>query len=277
MTTIKLSWEMSDGAIGVDADPDNPLSRALNRLFADGQPFTRLVQCFCADRRQHPHYPVLRWFGIFVLSAGGRIIFFPGFRSAKTHVEYVRGRDQMWNKAFSFDHISLEQNLRRWHITNRGSKRQLGGPTTTELGEQRFLWFGLSVNTLDEFRIVKRSTEIVGHIPESDLKRRIDVFKKAREDARFQILEWHPQAWEEDRRTFLHLGVLVVPPQSPLYQGGELGFPENSPFLAEPLPKGLIQLPVRHHQLELSAKIGLQITTVRLPGTLKLPVTLTAP
>ena len=277
MDILELTWEMEAGVTGDDNDPDNPLSRALGRLFADGQPFIRLMQCFCADRRQHADRPTMRWLGVFILSAGGRVIFFPGFRSTKRHVEGFRGRDQMWNEGFDFDHISLEKGFRRWHITSRGSKRQRGGPRTTELGEQRFLWCGLSVSTLDELRVVKRRTKVIGHMPESDARRRYNVFVNAREHARFQVLEWHPQVWEKGLKGLWHFGLVIAPPRSPTYLGGTLGFPEGSPFLAEPLPVGQFQLPVRHHRLELSPEIGLQITTVLVPGSLMVPVTLTAP
>ena len=62
-----------------------------------------------------------------------------------------------------------------------------------------------------------------------------------------------------------------------MYTDGSLGFPEGSSFLAAPLPEDRIQMPVRHHRLEFSADIGLQITTAIVPGVLRVPVTLTAP
>jgi hypothetical protein len=277
MDILKLTWEMEGGIEGEDDDPNNPLSRALGRLFSDGQPFIRLIQCFCADRRQQADHPTLRWLGIFILSAGGRIVFFPGFRSIKQYVEGFRGKAQMWKEGFEFDHISLEKDFRRWHITSRGSKRQLGGPKTTELGQQRFLWCGFSVSSLDELRIVRHKTKVIGHVPESDAKRRYEVFLKSREMAKFQLLEWHNHVWEQGLDGFWHFGLIISPPQSSTYTGCTLGFPEGSQCLAAPLPKGPVQMPVRHHRLELSTEIGLQITTAVVPGGLRVPVSLTAP
>ena len=277
MDILELTWEMEAGVTGDDDDPDNPLSRAVGRLFADGQPFIRLIQCFCADRREHADRPTVRWFGVFILSAGGRVIFFPGFQSTKLYVEGFRDRHQLWKQGFAFDHISLERGFRRWHITSRGSKRHLRGPRTTELGEQRFLWCGLTVSTLDQLRVVKRRTKVIGYSPESDMRRRYNVFVGARAQARFQVLEWHPRVWEQGVNGLWHFGLVIAPPTSSTYLGGTLGFPEGSPFLVEPLPEGQVQLPVRHHRLELSPEIGLQITTVLVPGSLRVPVTLTAP
>jgi len=277
MDTLKITWEMEEGATGSDDDPDNPISRALRKLFTDGQPFVRFTQCLCADRRLNNDRPILRWLGVFILSAGGRIIFFPGFQSRAKYIEGFRGNDEMWKKAFDFDHISIEKGFCRWHITSRGSKLHLEGPKTTNIGDQRFLWFGLSVNNLDELRIVKQKTRVIADSPESDVRRRYEVFSKARAQAVFQILEWHPDVWEQNSKGFWHLGLLVVPSHAPTYLGGTLGFPEGSPYLAEPLPKEQIQLPVRHHRMQLSSDIGLQVTTAFVPGSLRVPVTLTAP
>jgi len=275
MDTLEVTWKMEGGVEGNDNDPNNPLSRALWKLFSDGQPYIRLMQCFCVDRRQQTNHPILRWFGVFILSAGGRIIFFPGFRSAMQNVEGFRGKDQMWKEDFEFDHISLENDFRRWHITSRGSKHQLGGPKTIELKKQRFLWCGLSVSSLDELRVVRSNTKVIGQVPESDAKRRYEVFLKSRERITFQLLEWHSHVWEKKLNGFWHFGLIISPPQSSTYTGDKLGLPEGSPSLVSPLPGELVQMPVRHHRLELSTEVGLQITTTIVPGGLRGPVSLT--
>src|SRR5712691_5502669 len=44
MHLLELTWYMKQGSQGTDDDPDNPLSRATNRLFKeDGQPFHRIA------------------------------------------------------------------------------------------------------------------------------------------------------------------------------------------------------------------------------------------
>lgn len=277
MDILKLTWKMEGAVDGEDADPTNPLSMAVGKLFREGQPFLRLMQCFCADQRRGPATPILRWFGVFVLSAGGRIVFFPGFQSPRQHVSGFRETAQMWKEEFDFDHISLERDHRRWHITSRGSKRHLGGPTTSDLGNNQFLWLGLSVASLDELRLVKSETKVVTEVAPSDTKRRIEVFSKAREGARFQILQWEKEVWQAGAGGFWHFGLIVGPSSSPSYMGSNLGFPIGSPFLAAPIQFGTGPMPVRHHTLDLSAETTLQIVTAYVPGVLKEGVVLTAP
>jgi len=269
---------MESGTEGEDKDLGNPLARALRKLFEDGQPFTRLIQCFCVDHRKEINNPMLRWLGVFVLSAGGRILFFPGFQSSNQYVEGFHKHAQMWKKNFNLDHLSLEKDLRRWHITSSELKGHLGGPLTAELGPNQYLWCGLSINSLDELRIVKRETSVTAQVPESDARRRFEVFRKSRENAKFQILDWHDHIWEKDLNNdvFWHFSFVVSSSQSPIYTGDILGFPKDSPFLAVPLPERLVQMPVRHHRIELSEETVLQITTAVVPGKLKVPASLTA-
>jgi hypothetical protein len=125
--------------------------------------------------------------------------------------------------------------------------------------------------------VVRRKTTVIANVPKSDAKRRYEVFSKSREKAKFQLLEWHNQVWEDGPDGFWHFGLIISPPQSSMYTGGMLGFPEGSPFLGAPLPEGRMQMPARLHRLEFSTDIGLQITTAIVPGVLTAPVTLTAP
>jgi hypothetical protein len=275
--SVNLSWTMPHGAEGQDDAADNPLARALERLFSSGRSFKRLTLCFCADRRKTEKDPILRWLGVFILSEAGRIIFFPGFRQTKQYVRGFRGKPRMWHEKFDFDHVSLEKDWRRWHITTRGSKRQRGGPLTTPLGQDRYFWFGLSLSNLDELRVVKQSTNVIGDMPPSDARRRVDVLKQARENAEFPILDWHEQVWVRPLERLWHIGIIVKQPESSLYTGSMLGLPEGSPFLRSPLPLGEVQLPLRRHQVKLAESVGLQITTTVIQGAMTVPVALTGP
>jgi hypothetical protein len=268
---------MPHGEDGQDDALDNPLARALESLFSSGRPFKRLTLCFCSDRRKTENDPILRWLGVFILSEGGRIIFFPGFRQAKTYVTGFRGKARMWDEGFDFDHVSLQTDWKRWHITRRGSKRRLGGPITTPLGQNRYFWFGLSLGSLDELRVVKQSTAVIGEIPASDARRRVDVLRRARENAEFHILDWHEQVWVRPFERLWHIGIIVKRPESPLYTGGTLGLPERAWFLRSPLPIGEVRLPVRYHRVKLAEAVALQIVTTVIQGAMTVPVALTAP
>jgi hypothetical protein len=75
----KLAYYMEQGSHGTDDDPNNPLSRAVNCLFEDGQRFTRIALCFFGDlngslSRSAP----LRWLGAFSFSSKRRVIFSQG-------------------------------------------------------------------------------------------------------------------------------------------------------------------------------------------------------
>jgi hypothetical protein len=74
MDTNKLTWRFDGGQDGVDSDPDNPLSRAVNRLFQTGQPFKRLSMSFYAKTSTTDlSYRRLCWLGVFVLSQADRL------------------------------------------------------------------------------------------------------------------------------------------------------------------------------------------------------------
>jgi hypothetical protein len=46
MNVIEFIYEMEIGDENEDSDPTNPLSRSINRLLEEGQPFRRLSQCY---------------------------------------------------------------------------------------------------------------------------------------------------------------------------------------------------------------------------------------
>jgi hypothetical protein len=109
MDLLNLTWHMPQGSRGTDDDPSNPLSRAVNRLFEEGQSFIGITLCFLGDlNRATQHWytqPIetlirlslrrlplanrvwselrlssirhspLRWLGTFIFSAGKRVIF----------------------------------------------------------------------------------------------------------------------------------------------------------------------------------------------------------
>jgi hypothetical protein len=279
MNTIKLTFKLEGGLKGTDDDPYNPLARAVNNLFKSGQPFKRLTQCFCVDPLDtitNGSY-LLRWFGVFILSAGDRVTFFPGFSSPQTVVQGYQNNSLNWNQSFDFDHFSLEKDFRKWHITNFDSSEHLGSPLTLPLGDGRFLWFGLSMSDFKVLRIAKEQTEINVPVPSSDTGRRSDVFLNSRSNAIFQILDFHPEAVSSIGSGFLHFGIIVGPKDFEMYNGTEIGIPDGSPFLMKPFPNQLVQLPVRIHRFNLSQGIDIQVVTTALSGKLNMPITITSP
>ncbi len=107
MDRTRITWTMPNGSEGVDDDLGNPFSRAVNRLLEDGQPFSRMAFCFCMSPGLMPQEAsILRWLGSFVLSAGDRVIFFPGFDNAMTEIQGYQGSSLKWDKAFRSSCVS---------------------------------------------------------------------------------------------------------------------------------------------------------------------------
>lgn len=272
MDTIQLTWKMGYGAPGCDIDPSTPIARAINQLFKEGKPFFNLCMCLFKDSSS-----TLRWFGVFVQSAGNRIIYFPGFTDDFDQIQGFQGKSLQWHQSFDFDHISLDKDRSKWHVTSRHSKGHLGSPRTLPLDRSRVLWLGISVAHPHVMRPVKQETKIVVNSPPNDSRRRYEVFRKAREGAKFPIIslnEEHPIPFNE---WFLHFGLIVGPKGLKPYLGGEFGFPLGSPYLETPLPEELTGLPIRSHKLELSDNTDIQIVACCLPGRLKVPVAITGP
>jgi hypothetical protein len=273
MDDIKLTWEMAGGIEREDSAAANPLSRSLNRLFEAGQPFKRFNQCFLAESTTpDAQYDKLWWFGIFILSQGNRIIFFPGLTKTKIYIEAYKGQRLRHKREFDFDHISLDENLNSWHITSQKSKDHLTSFPTTDLGNGRKLWFGMSFSSFSSLWPVSRKTTVITTCPKSDADRRLKTFVEAKERAMFQIMGHNPDADKKFPKGFSHISVIVGPPGFESYNGNLHGFPAGSPFLSEPLPSYISELPAMVYRLALSNDIEMQITIFKLPGALRVPV-----
>jgi hypothetical protein len=275
---IKLSWHLEGGLHGIDNNPENPLSRAARSPLVDGKPQLNLSLCFYSDAEQGRTEGKLnlRWFGAFVLSSTGRLIFFPGFNFNPTWVEVTKGVHQK-HYNIQIDHIILEKNHDRWHYTSPGSKYHIGSGLTTDLERNRFLWFGLSIADSDVLRAVRKETAFLMKVPSSDAERRANVFMNSREGTVFHIISLHPDAKKRFDTGFLHFGLVVGPPGFPEYMGPNFGIPFGSPFLKEALPTPLVNMPMRLHRISIGSTVDIEIVVLWLPGSLKEKVTLTSP
>jgi len=276
---IELSGHIEGGLPEVDDDPDNPLSRAARNPLVDGRPQPNLSLCFYSDPGgdEIEEKPNLRWFGAFVLFSGGRLIFFPGLNFNATWVKVARRRSHQERHDIHVDHITLEKNHRRWHYTGPGSKRHLGSGLTTDLGENRFLWFGMSIAESDVLKAVREETVFHTMVPVSNTKRRTDAFMASREGAIFNTISLHPDAKQRFDTGFLHFGLIIGPSGFADYSGPNLGIPFGSPFLAENLPNSLTNMPLRLHRISMSSKLDIEIVALWIPGALTEMVTFTCP
>lgn len=114
-----LEVNMSCGANNSDDDPFHPLARALRNLLLDGKPQNRAAICLFDPEPSSALGTSVRWLGVFVHTAGRRVLFFPGFSKLETgyHFTSVTKGFEKQDKSFVFDHITLEKDLREIHVT----------------------------------------------------------------------------------------------------------------------------------------------------------------
>ena len=273
MDTLELTWRMDGCSPGIDNSPDNPLARATDRLFRLGRPFFRLNKCFFREPDG-----TIRWFGIFVHSAGGRLLFFPGFGEVHTHLLGYEADVPRWNQPFNLDHLTLEPDRKTWHVTSPNSADHLGKLYTRELGSGRAHWFSMSTASASELRLARESTQVSALTPARDVTRRTEVFRSAREGAMFQLLQLNTEVQPHPQGpAFLHFSVLVGPIGFPPLENEILGLPHGGPFLPDTFGPQPVQAPIRVHRVQLSNKVELEITATCLPGQLKSQVVFTAP
>jgi hypothetical protein len=211
---LELTWYTEQPSQGTDDDPTNPLSRAVNRLFReDGQPFPAISLCFFGDlATRMPRNNPLRWLGAFVLSARDRVLFFPGFAISPVGIQHFQGESQQPlcdDPAFTVDHVTLEPDRTYWHVTTQSKDHYASHGRTFPLGNDRFLWFGMSVARETELRELKAETLVTAYAPVSDSQRRADVFIQARAGAEFSCVPLHPEARMRFQEGFLILHLLL--------------------------------------------------------------------
>lgn len=276
MDTIEVFLRLSHGSPSIDDDPSNPLSRALNQLLVEGGPFNSLSLCFYTPTNR-PQMPSAKWLGVLVHSAGNRIIFFPGFSFSSDWLRTYRGLVFQSHIAFQLDHLSLDNGFRRWHFTSPDSAHHLAAGHTEELGEGRYLWFGMSTASLAIMREMRTETIVRAPAPSSDVERRLRSFGEAHDQGSYHGISLDPGAELQFEEGFLHFSFIASPVDASIYRGERHAIPFGSPFLDGALPNPIRGLLVRAHQVRLTPTITIQITAMWLPGSLTVPTTFTTP
>lgn len=278
MEFIVLAWRLEHGISGVDNDPNNPLSRALNSVLVEGRPIDSFSICLYG--REEAEFIIdrsIRWLGIFVLSVGGRVIFFPGLSINPDWIQTTIGGNISPKKPFILDHASLEIERQRWHFASPGSKRHYAAGITPDLDKGRILWFGMSVANETYLRELRQEATVEFHSPPSDSQRRIEVFKKAEREGAYHAINLMNGAKSRFAQGFLHFRFIVGPKGARMYKGDNWAVPTGVPYVDRSFPSVLRQLPIRFHEVSLSDIYSIQITTFWLPGSLSVPVVFTTP
>jgi hypothetical protein len=270
LNSIKMSFHIKGGKSGIDDDPNNPISRASRHLLDDGTPYKKMSLCFYrkSEGEQKKKDSTLKWFGAFVISHAERLIFSPGFALYPMLIKETKNNFPVKSHEIPIDHITLEKNLLKWHLTNLGSTYHLGHGRTIELGEERFLWFGMSIANSDVLKDVRDETVYQVFVPPSDAKRRMDVLMNSRDGVIYNIILLPPQTKQLVNMNFIHFVVIVGKKGFSNYIGSALSAPYGSPFVLNEPRIPLTDIPLRSHRLSLNATVEIQIIALCLPGQL---------
>jgi len=270
--TVELSFKLNEGHSGVDNDPLNPLSRAFQVLMKEGKPHQGHALCFYFDEERNlKNISSLGWLGVFVLSAGKRIIFFPGFSHSPTWIKTTTNRSTSPRTSFNLDRISLEPIRQSWHFTTANSTDHKRGGRARDLGQGRLSWFGLSVASENILRQVYSTTVAIFPSPPSDLHRRITHLSDKQKVAPHHLLHLMNGSKDRFKKGFLHFCFTAIPKKESNYEGPVWLIPAGSPNLSQPFPKATPNFQVRIHRIPLHGMYDIQVSCMWLPGELSVP------
>ena len=273
-----LTQQLDIGVEGIDEDSFNPLSRAFKLLLENGKPMRRAALCFFDPNEGHGYGNDIKWFGVFVHSSGGRLLFFPGLANQERGYTLAGNRNRSDND-FVTDHVTMDREFREIHATNKNPPGHICLGKPGNLGEGRYFWFGMSVQGLGRLRQLKRTTRIQVPVPPTDSNRRIHNIQDARghyDEVSISDLcmKLAPGSRERFSTGFLYVAVIVGPPgfKKDHCVTSPLGLPFGDPYVSPPLHKELRQVPLRSHNIQLSDEFDLQLVTMQLPGKLGVPI-----
>ncbi len=271
MDTIELSFKLNVGHAGVDDDPLNPLSRALQVPMKEGRPNQGYALCFYSgEERDLKKASLLRWLGIFVLSVDERIIFFPGFSQIHTWIQTTTNKSTSYKKSFDLDHISLEPNKKSWHFTSADSNHISGGQAQ-DLDKGRLSWVGLSIASENILRQVLSTTVAIFPLPSTDVNRRIKFLKDKQNKASQNYVFLMNGSKDKFKKGFLHFCFTVIPHKQSYYKGSVWLTPYGSQNLSQPFPKYIRNLQKAIHRIQFFGLYDIQISCMWLPGELSFP------
>lgn len=263
MDVVLINYTMPNTSPGVDDCKENPLARATkNLLYSSGQPFKRLSKVFFQDPSG-----CIRWFGIFIYSAGSRVLFFPGFTKKHDHLIGFRGNSVWKNALMDIDHISLEKDGLSWHITSVDSVEHVGKIFTQKISGEIRHWFSLSVAGSEYLRVARETTVVSAEVPANDSARRVEVLLQSREDAIYPLLSVDSEHLALSEHTFLHFSVLFGVPDFDVPESFLLGIPYDK--FVTGTGNAIQESPVRIHRMKLDDSIELMIIVSAHEGVLE--------
>ncbi len=278
LAPIELKLAVAEASEGRDDDPINPLARATHRLMNEGQPLNHLAAC---TWRPLPASADLRWLGAFVWSAGQRLVFFPGFAAEQRVVSSASSADPVpVEMRFQTDHVTLDSNLKTWHITTQGSVREhISTLKTTDLGGGRVFWCGIHVSSAEVLRVLRRATIVTAEVPGTDKHRRGEILEAALHQSVCKCVHAEERTNIAPPR-FFYFGLIVGPAGfQPVLDSDmlRLGLPSDLPFVQPRAGRAGEHTGFSVHMVTLNAPVAIQIAVALLPGTMTVPISFTSP
>ena len=258
MDKIELTLELDFAPQGESTSDDSCLFRVYSRLVKSGQPAGTLNYIFYTPRDD-------RFFtlGSLCYTPGRQLLFFPGFSA--DYVETFSGRDNrplplLSKSNFPIDHFTLEKSFRRWHITSTrapSGNERIKSLRVHRLSESLIHWFSVSIQDEGKLEETKRVNRMVFPCPARDANRRLSELMKARDGAKFHIVQLHDECIPRKTGEFLHFDFWIgLSPTGQAIPPWPIRIPTSSNAVEyqTPLPE---KVPVRSHPVEV----------VHFPGT----------
>ncbi len=268
-STVMLEYDFGFGLEEVDSHPSNPIQVALTNFIGSGFPILDHTFCFVVNGSS------VRWLGVFVLSEGDRIVFFPGMETQISWFQTTYRWKSTPRIPFWLEHFTFEPSRKRWHFTSHGRKKHQAAGKVPNNSDDLFLWLGLSVSSITTLREVRRFTQISYEIPDSDLERRMSILGRVETDGAnclISLTENDP----EDGRYFPHFLFAVGTSDSPLYGGSNYLRPFGSPNYVSPFPTENYEQQIFRHRITLGGRYDIQVFSMKEPGELTLPMVVTS-
>jgi hypothetical protein len=272
--SMTVVYPLTNAASGVDEDQHNPFRRALAPMMEDNKLLPNLLPVFLAGANGSPQY----WLGVFVVSPGERILFFPGH---DVQTDAVRGSDrgrETFRHDFALDHLTLERNRDAWHITSPKSASHKSGPKPLDLGDGRSFWFTMAVQELDTLRTVRERTVARFDVQDKTRRHRATQLQQLSNDAKAAKLVI-PSMPTDERPYFPFFAIIVGLTDFEIYRGPDWWPPYGSEHVHGGPPIGTaISISNRTvTQVPLDRTTDLQLVACWLPGSLSVPMIHTSP
>lgn len=273
-------WLCIDPAVpGLDANHRHALSRCLRSLLQDGRPFDRLALLFFTPPTGGG---ALRWLGALARSERGLVSFFPATVESVDQVVAYQGQVRRHDRAFAFDHITLDPRKTGSHLTSDPASARtshFGAFPAHQLDEQRRLWLGYSLRSIDDLPMVLSNTFVEAEMPGTDAERRWRELVSVRHGVEFPAVALNEDEPPLAAPTYLHFGFIVGPRGCQIEASDEVGLPHGSPMLlaATPAAGTRFRVAARIHRVELGSDLDVLIVATEQPGRLNTSVHFTMP